>query len=447
LKRLIHRNLKQATQASLVLLGLILAQSAFAQSIIKVDGKYGLVDEFGITLVESNCDFIEQPLPGAQVFILSKGGKQAYYLFPNLQQDPEWHSSEFIYDEITVPHPRTTRPSSYHYLLLKSDQGSRYVAMFVEYQLTTGAVANREVGGIKGVFEPELLYDKLYRSRNFDGYTGDLVLVKDGKYGMHVYGYRALEPIFDLPLTYIYQTDYIEVWKDGLMGVVHDGKLAIPTKFKKGELVYGGDNFTVQVPGEPIQFFSITHSVAITVNTQGKPLLALDSTYYVFDKAFVYGDTAPVVLGYSNLKMASRYKYIEGTRAYALSNRLTSILIIDPITGIAVREYNEKGCFYHLGRAANQNYDSRFVFKYEPDKASSDRVNVTIFDILEDKVLHQYTLKKVTSEYIFTYLHAVDKKYYEIVGNRKKWLSKEHRNVGYFDFDTLQFHRRKRAFK
>ena len=444
---LIHSILKQVVQASLVLLVLVLAQSTFAQSIIKVDGKYGLVDEFGITLVEANCDFIEQPLAGAQVFILSKGGKQAYYLFPNLQQDAEWHSSEFVYDAITVPHPKTTRRPLYHYLLLKSDQGSRYVAMYVEYQLTTGAVANREISGIQGVFEPRSLYDKLYRSRNFDGYTGDLVLVKDGKYGMHVSGSRAVEPIYDQPLTYIYQTDYIEVWKDGLMGICYDGELAIPTKFKKGELVYGGDNFTVQVPGQPIQFFSITHSVAITVNTHGKPLLALDSTYYVFDKAFVYNDSTPIILGYSSLKISSQSQYTEGTRAYALSNRLTSILIIDAITGIAVREYGEKGCFYQLSRASRLNYDSRFVFKLEPDKASSDRVNVTIIDIVEDKILHQYTLKKVTSEHVFTFLHDVDGRYYEIVGNRKKWFSKEYRNVGYLDFDSLQFHRKLRAFK
>jgi hypothetical protein len=422
---------------------IVLYQLAFSQSIVEKDGKYGLIDNAGRTVVSLTCDTIVKVFSGAPLFILSKNNKQAYIFFPNL--DPkakDWESCDFIYDQISLAGSLTTRRPYYHYLLLETKGKFRFLALNVGYGLTTGAFESRAVNGIYWGYQATALYDKLYRSPNFEGVSGDLTLVTDGKFGQHFDGDQIIEPEYDKPLRFLDNSDYLEAWKGDLMGVIHNGEVAIPIIFKENELFYGNGDFHVETVGKPMQYFNIEDDEAFTITKNSIPLLASDTFRYTLSERVLFGDTTELLIGWGAVLNGPAYSPFERrSREDLFFGSCKAIILIDETNGNIVQTYDEPNCYYNIQQ-------DRFVAKCKPVSNSKTKVQVTIYSIEGNKVLYEFVVKSYSVIADFCQISDTDNGYYEIRAGKKRPLSLTRRVIGYINYNTLKAARcKKKVFK
>jgi hypothetical protein len=427
---------------------IVLAGFGSAQTIIEQHGKFGLLDEKGDTVLSAAFDSITSPLSGAELYAVQKGDKHGYILRARKgEQAMTWVQSELIYNEIYITASGTKRKAYYEYLILRSPQGVQYVAMVVDHHLTTGMFENKNVAGIDFSYASEVVYDSLFRSRNFDGFYGDLVLLKDGKYGMHLDANFLLPTEFDRPVAWIPHSQYISVWKGGLNGIYYAGKMAIPAAFKENELEYrGGAVFEVEAPGQQMQYFNLDEDVGVAITLDGKPFVAIDSIIFTNHVETLDGDSIPTLIcvgrrNYYSEEMRSD----QDPRGKRLGPGTQYILFVDKTTGEVIQAYIDSDAKYAYDWGTRVG---KYIAEFKPNPNSKRTTDVTIYESKTRKVVYQYTVGRVRHNYEFAGIFNVDNKYYELRYGRRTWYRLNANKVRrYIDYETLEVSRSKKKFK
>lgn len=383
-------------------------QKYLATSIIKKNGLFGLIDN-GKIIVEPNYDSIynysladnyDKGWQGFGFYILVKDSNEGYAIRPEYNKIDDWIIVKPTFDSIRYMY-RNTRPvpSAFsgirNYLLIKD---SKYGYIRFHYYKTGGSIAFSSMATIKGftdyyISKPE--YDTVYLDKD-----DRVIMSQNDKYGMHMYDSIIISPIYDA-IEDIYE-EYILVTKNDLQGVLKETKLIIPIAYKKGEINFffedgNYERFLITQKGKPIKIFNPFDSTFLTLHSNGKPLIQIDSVcnkenqysqeFYFDNREFcIYShitsfydscDTYQTIWYYPNLKSNKN-----GSKSHILNQFPFHIIIYSKKTGIAV-EYNKPNC--------NYTYNDKVITEFEIDTKSEKNINVTFYSIFDKKVIYKYT--------------------------------------------------------
>ncbi|MBL4753331.1 MAG: hypothetical protein JKY52_07025 [Flavobacteriales bacterium] len=383
----------KATIGTIIITFLIIySQSTWGQSIISSDGKYGLTDAEGKIVVTPQYDSIYNPSDkswgkgkGLKFFVLVDGEKYGY-IIRTLSKDTnlQWIAVDIEFDNIKYIEGNDVSPD---FAILKKGNKYGFLAIYAFYRQNYVQYTYSTIG-IDHVFSSEIVYDSIW------GKT----LKKDGKYGKYLSWEAIIDPVYDT-LEYIGESKewrshfglsshkgYYSVVKDSLYGILLEDSLVIPIKYKKGQIVKDGwDQFIISSEEGGTRWLSIKQGFDVTILSNGKPFKPSPTRLYKYLE-LESADAKDRILVVKHEQYWSESPYEKGSREDLLYSLGDHFIVINPISGETIKEYNKAGCRYIL-------FQQKFIIQFKAVQGSKEKIERTIFELGTGRALDQTTSK------------------------------------------------------
>lgn len=256
---------------------------------------------------------------------------------------------------------------------------------------------------------------------------------------MHV-GWNNSTPVeYDHPPKILGRSECIEVQKEGLVGIRYREALAIPIQYTANVLEYSGnDDFEVEENGKAIHYFIPKDGVDIQLSYNGTPLLATQNESYILDPITLFGDTIRVLIGWGNdVPEIDRSQMAKTSREYLLAGHNPRLFIANLNTGQITHFFNNPNCVYSV------LVGDRFIAEYKPI-GNAKKIAVTIYNIDDGRPLLSYKVKKYVASDDVLYLKTTHNSHYEFQIGPKGGIRDKRKTVGFLDYSTLEFQRKRR---
>jgi hypothetical protein len=288
--------------------------------------------------------------------------------------------------------------------------------------------------------------DTVYESKEWEE---DLILMKDGKYGMFMRSGFFLPPIYDVTPEYVQYKDknwelIYEFWyvtKDGFTSVANFGETYMPFEFRRDEITYLSDAaFKVQGEGEPLRFYDGLSTRLLTVKDSSGAVVPAEGKKYVLEPFIVYH--------YGRNDQSLETDILIGIEVdtgdfnpYLYSNPLEDLnfphyVVIDRKTGHVMTDYQKPGCKYSF-------QEREMIAEIETLKGDKGKVRVTLYNVLTGVEIHSYKMRKTEEGYRPSIRYRSG--YYEIMSGRTGLLTGHSLTKGYINSKTMKYTRKKKG--
>ncbi|MCF8298205.1 MAG: hypothetical protein K9J13_11720 [Saprospiraceae bacterium] len=439
------------TKTAVFIIFFIVSQTAYTQTIITQDGKYGLIDKNKTIIIKPQLDSIYITAPdfgmsgkGAKNYILKLGDKYGYALNTI---DKGWIISEIEFDMI--------KHKSIGFITVRKGDKYGFVAFFIRNGSNiSGFHSLAWVESIEKVYISEIIYDNLDKYINGDSEY----LLKDNKYCLYIGLKSLIPPIYDsVPelINYYYNNGnkdslffLYDVTKNGYHGVMFasykNTKLVLPIIYKKGELFDVKENdivkFIINQKGKPIKVFNSLDSTFLTLHSNGQPLLSTGTGKYVDTRIYYCNILSKLTNRYDSVisrnaiyhfTLNDSSKFLTENKKYLESSVSYQIILYDDITGEAI-EYCKPNCRYQTGE--------NFIVEYDIGTPQDSITKIYFYTPFEKRKICSFTLND--SYKFFEWDYTRDGNHTKIRLYRKTNNKYRYKTLGYIKNSTLTYKRR-----
>lgn len=418
----------------------IVSQTAYTQTIITQDGKYGLMIENGEVAIKPYCDtiYIDRAscgtAMGPKVFIIYKNHKYGYAMNT---KDKGFIKSNIEYD--TIIHKS---------LFIEVKRGDKWG--FIGYRPITGSNIFHSLNhaiGMRDIYISDIIYDEVYAG----GF-----LKKDNKYGRYLYLDIIIPPIYDtVPIAAtimdipndkseiaLRNTNYFYARKKNeLYGVLMETKLILPIIYSKEELIFIGEGkIIINQKGKPIKVFNSLDSTFLTLHSNGQPLLSTGTGKYFDTRIYYCNILSKLTNRYDSVisrnaiyhyTLSDSSKYLTENKKYLESSVSYQIILYDDITGEAI-EYCKPNCRYQTGE--------NFIVEYDIGNPQDSLTKISFYTPFEKRKICSFTLND--SYKFFEWDYTRDGNHTKIRLYRKTNNKYRYKTLGYIKNSTLTYKRR-----